>query len=125
MLDIAEFRELPLIPPFSPLTKDRLKMALNERAGVLEIPFGVGFGGSEARKRFVAGLVPVQGFPQAAVARGSAQGSKRTEQLVGEIVVASGVAQWVLSGVDQRIKQFWRLSMPEGLRAGQGWSEVG
>jgi hypothetical protein len=28
-------------------------MALKERAGVLEVLFGVGFGGGEARKRFV------------------------------------------------------------------------
>ena len=28
-------------------------MTLKERAGVLEVPFGVGFGGGEARKRFV------------------------------------------------------------------------
>ncbi len=28
-------------------------MTLKERASVLEVPFGVGFGGGEARKRFV------------------------------------------------------------------------
>jgi len=40
-------------PPLPPLTEDGLKMTLKERTGVLEVPFGVGFGGGEARKRFI------------------------------------------------------------------------
>ncbi len=40
-------------PPLSPLTEHGLKMALEERAGVLEVPFGVGFSGGKASKRFV------------------------------------------------------------------------
>lgn len=52
--------------------------------------------------RFVAGFVPLQGFPQAAVAGASAQRFEGAEKLVGEVIVASGDTQWVLSGVGQR-----------------------
>jgi hypothetical protein len=40
-------------PPLPALTEDGLKVTLKERTGILEVPFAVGFGGGEARKRFV------------------------------------------------------------------------
>ncbi len=42
-----------LLPPLPPLTEHGLKVILKSCTGVLEVPFGVGFGGGEARKRFV------------------------------------------------------------------------
>ena len=40
-------------PPLTTLGEDGLQVAVEQGAGVLEILFGVGFGGGEARKRFV------------------------------------------------------------------------
>lgn len=40
----------PLTPP---LTEHGFKMTLKDRTCVLEVPLGIGFGGGEARKRFV------------------------------------------------------------------------
>ena len=42
-----------LEPTFTRLSEDGLKMAFKQRAGVLEVLFGVGFGGGDAVKRFV------------------------------------------------------------------------
>ncbi len=50
---LAHIPKRLLDPPLTPLTEDGLKMTLKERAGVLEVLFGVGFGSGEARKRFV------------------------------------------------------------------------
>lgn len=47
---IAESLFFPVVPA---LSQDRFKMTLKNRTGTLEIPLGVGFGGGEARKRFV------------------------------------------------------------------------
>jgi len=49
----AEFFERLHHPPLPPLGEDGLEAALEEGAGVLEVLFGVGFGGGETRKRFV------------------------------------------------------------------------
>ena len=46
---IAEF----LHPPLTTLSKDRLEVAFKQGAGVLEVLFGVGFGGGDAVKCFV------------------------------------------------------------------------
>ena len=43
----------PIHPPLAALGEDGLKVAFNERAGVLEVLFGVGLGGGEAGKRLV------------------------------------------------------------------------
>src|SRR2546430_8189084 len=40
-------------PPIPALGEDGLELAFEEGAGVLEVLFGVGFGGGDARKRFV------------------------------------------------------------------------
>ena len=42
-----------LHPPLAALGEDGLEVAFEEGAGVLEVLFGVGFGGGDARKRFV------------------------------------------------------------------------
>jgi len=42
-----------LHPSFVSSAEDRPKMAVVKRSGTVEIPLGVGFCGSEARKRFV------------------------------------------------------------------------
>ena len=42
-----------LHPPLPALGEDGLEVAFEEGAGVLEVLFGVGFGGGETRKRFV------------------------------------------------------------------------
>ena len=42
-----------LYPPLTALGEDGLQVAFKERAGVLEVLFGVGFGGGDALKRFV------------------------------------------------------------------------
>ena len=42
-----------LLPPLAALSEDGLEVAIEEGAGVLEVLFGVGFGGGEALKRFV------------------------------------------------------------------------
>ena len=53
MFDVAEFREWLLDPPMAALEKDGLEIAFEEGAGVVEVLFGVSFGGGEALKRFV------------------------------------------------------------------------
>ena len=40
-------------PPLAALGEDGLEVAFEEGAGVLEVLFGVGFGGGDALKRFV------------------------------------------------------------------------
>ena len=40
-------------PSLAALGKDGLEVALEEGAGVLEVLFGVGFGGGDALKRFI------------------------------------------------------------------------
>ena len=47
-------------------------------------------------------------------ARGMAGGT------VGKVVVAAGVAEWVLNGVDQRGEQFVALRMPADIPSEQG-----
>ena len=42
-----------LYPPLAALGEDGLEVAFEEGAGVLEVLFGVGFGGGDALKRFV------------------------------------------------------------------------
>ena len=42
-----------LHPPLAALGEDGLEVAFEEGAGVLEVLFGVGFGGGDALKRFV------------------------------------------------------------------------
>ena len=42
-----------MFPRFTALGEDGLEVAFEEGAGVLEVLFGVGFGGGEALKRFV------------------------------------------------------------------------
>ena len=42
-----------LLPPLAALSEDGLEVAIEEGAGVLEVLFGVGFGGGDALKRFV------------------------------------------------------------------------
>ncbi len=42
-----------MLPPRAALGEDGLEVAFEEGAGVLEVLFGVGFGGGEALKRFV------------------------------------------------------------------------
>ena len=53
VLDIAEFAQWLLHPPFTALGEDGLEVAFEQGAGVLEVLFGVGFGGGDAVKRFV------------------------------------------------------------------------
>jgi len=53
LIHLTHFAKSYLNPPLPSLTEHGLKMALKERAGVLDVPLGVGFGGGEARKRFV------------------------------------------------------------------------
>ena len=48
-----QFTDALLHPPLSALGEDGLEVAFEEGAGVLEVLFGVGFGGGETRKRFV------------------------------------------------------------------------
>ena len=45
--------ERRLHPPLAALGEDGLEVAFEEGAGVLEVLFGVGFGGGDALKRFV------------------------------------------------------------------------
>ena len=40
-------------PTIASACEDRFEVAFEEGAGVLEVLFGVGFGGGDARKRFV------------------------------------------------------------------------
>ena len=42
-----------LHPPLTPLRENGLQVAFKQGAGVLEVLFGVGFGGGDAVKRFV------------------------------------------------------------------------
>ena len=49
----TNFVEAFVDPPLAALGEDGLEVAFEEGAGVLEVLFGVGFGGGEARKRFV------------------------------------------------------------------------
>ena len=42
-----------LHPPLAALGEDGLEVAFEQGAGVLEVLFGVGFGGGDALKRFV------------------------------------------------------------------------
>ena len=51
--DVAALRKWLLHPPLAALGEDGLEVAFEEGAGVLEVLFGVGFGGGDARKRFV------------------------------------------------------------------------
>ena len=53
MLDVAQFAKRLLHPPLAALGEDGLEVAFEEGAGVLEVLFGVGFGGGDAVKRFV------------------------------------------------------------------------
>ena len=56
MRAVINFRNLTNshpVPSITTLPKDGLKMTPKERAGVLEVLFGVSFGGGETRKRFV------------------------------------------------------------------------
>ena len=53
VLHVADFSERLLHPPLASLGEDGLEVAFEEGAGVLEVLFGVGFGGGEALKRFV------------------------------------------------------------------------
>lgn len=48
-----QFADALLNPPRAALGEDGLEVAFEEGAGVLEVLFGVGFGGGEALKRFV------------------------------------------------------------------------
>jgi hypothetical protein len=43
---------------------------------------------------------------------------------VGKVVVAAGVAEWVLNGVDQRGEQFVALRMPADIPSEQGRSMI-
>ena len=47
------FAKRLLHPPLAALGEDGLEVAFEEGAGVLEVLFGVGFGGGDALKRFV------------------------------------------------------------------------
>jgi len=49
----AYLTEFLIHPPFTPLSEDGLEMAFEEGAGVLEVLFGVGFGGGDAVEGFV------------------------------------------------------------------------
>src|ERR1017187_9649548 len=51
--NLANFRKDSLHPPFTALRKDGLQVAFKHSPGVLEVLFGVGFGGGDAVKRFV------------------------------------------------------------------------
>src|SRR5262245_34533855 len=48
-----KFLQLNPIPPLTTFREDGLQVAFKQRTGVLEVPFGVGFGGGDAVKRFV------------------------------------------------------------------------
>ena len=50
---VAYITESLLHPPLAALGEDGLEVAFKEGAGVLEVLFGVGFGGGDALKRFV------------------------------------------------------------------------
>ena len=52
-LDRAQYPSRRLHPPLAALGKDGLEVAFKQGAGVLEVLFGVGFGGGDAVKRFV------------------------------------------------------------------------
>ncbi len=45
--------EFPFHPPLTPLRENRLQVAFKQGAGVLEVLFGVGFGGGDTVKGFV------------------------------------------------------------------------
>src|ERR1019366_2339834 len=47
VFDVAEFREPLLHPPWAALGEDGLEVTLEEGAGVLEVLFGVVFGGGD------------------------------------------------------------------------------
>jgi len=47
------FAQCRFNPSFAALGEDGLKVAFEEGAGVLEVLFGVGFGGGDALRRFV------------------------------------------------------------------------
>ena len=49
----ADIAKRLLHPPLAALGEDGLEVAFEEGAGVLEVLFGVGFGGGDALKRFV------------------------------------------------------------------------
>ena len=49
----ANVSRVVLHPPLAALGEDGLEVAFEEGAGVLEVLFGVGFGGGDAVKRFV------------------------------------------------------------------------
>ena len=51
--DRSRFAKRLLHPPLAALGEDGLEVAFEEGAGVLEVLFGVGFGGGDALKRFV------------------------------------------------------------------------
>ena len=50
---LADDAQRLLHPPRAALGEDGLEVAFEEGAGVLEVLFGVGFGGGDALKRFV------------------------------------------------------------------------
>ena len=52
-LTVAYLFKRLLHPPLAALGEDGLEVAFEEGAGVLEVLFGVGFGGGDALKRFV------------------------------------------------------------------------
>ena len=51
--DRTDLAKSLLHPPLAALGEDGLEVAFEEGAGVLEVLFGVGFGGGDALKRFV------------------------------------------------------------------------
>ena len=50
---VAQISRTASLPPIAALGEDGLEVAFEEGAGVLEVLFGVGFGGGDALKRFV------------------------------------------------------------------------
>ena len=52
-MNVSNFSQLPFWPPLAVLAEDGLQVAFKQGAGVLEVLFGVGPGGSDAVKRFV------------------------------------------------------------------------
>ena len=51
--DLANSAKSLFHPPLAALSEDGLQVAFEQGAGVLEVLFGVGFGGGDAVKRFV------------------------------------------------------------------------
>ena len=51
--DFSDFSQLLLHPPFAFLGEDGVEVAVEQGAGVLEVGFGVGYGGGDPRERGV------------------------------------------------------------------------